>query len=175
MIKLVILDVDGVMTDGKKYYGIDGMPFAKTFADKDWTSIKRFKALGIPVIFLTGDANINEEIGKNRNIPTYLSRGKEKADFIPEFEKIYNCTADDMLYVGDDLFDLGIMRKVGYAFSTKDAPLMVKDECITLPKNGGDNIILSLFEFCEQHKMVEIVEFDEIMGKINELDKKEVF
>jgi len=175
MVKLVILDVDGVMTNGKKYYGIDGMPFAKTFADKDWTSIKRFKALGIPVIFLTGDTNINEAIGKNRNIPTYLSRGKDKADFIPEFEKTYNCTAEHMLYVGDDLFDLSIMSKVGYAVCTNDAPLMVKDKSITLPKNGGDNVILSLFEFCEQHKMVEIMEFDEIMEKINELDKKEVF
>lgn len=175
MIKLVILDVDGVMTDGKKYYGIDGMPFAKTFADKDWTSIKRFKALGIPVVFLTGDANVNEAIGKNRNIPTHLSRGKEKADFIPELKKTYNCEPHNMAYVGDDLFDLGIMRKVGYPFSTNDAPIMVKAETIVLPKNGGDNVILSLFEFCEENKFIKIVDFDEIMGKINELDKKEVF
>ena len=52
MIKLVILDVDGVLTDGKKYYNRDGDVVMKTFCDKDWTAIKRFKALGIKVLFL---------------------------------------------------------------------------------------------------------------------------
>ena len=41
MIELVILDIDGVMTDGRKYYGVDGIPFAKTYCDKDFTGIKR--------------------------------------------------------------------------------------------------------------------------------------
>ena len=45
MIKLVILDVDGVMTDGKKYYDRDGKVVIKNFCDKDWTAIKRFRAL----------------------------------------------------------------------------------------------------------------------------------
>ena len=76
-IKLLILDVDGILTDGRKYYGIDGMPFAKIFCDKDFTAIKRFRALGINVIFLTGDAKVNEKIGINRNIPVYLSRSPE--------------------------------------------------------------------------------------------------
>jgi 3-deoxy-D-manno-octulosonate 8-phosphate phosphatase KdsC-like HAD superfamily phosphatase len=44
MIKLIILDVDGIMTDGKKYYGQDGSVYLKSFCDKDWTSIKRFKS-----------------------------------------------------------------------------------------------------------------------------------
>ena len=41
MIKLVILDIDGIMTDGKKYYGLDGIPFAKTYCDKDFYSNKK--------------------------------------------------------------------------------------------------------------------------------------
>ena len=45
MIKLIILDVDGVMTDGKKYYDRDGKVVLKNFCDKDWTAIKRFRAL----------------------------------------------------------------------------------------------------------------------------------
>ena len=53
MIKLVILDVDAVMTDGKKYYDRDGKFVIKNFCDKDWNSIKRFRALGIPVLFIT--------------------------------------------------------------------------------------------------------------------------
>ena len=55
MIKLLILDVDGILTDGKKQYDREGNVRMKTFCDKDWTAIKRFRALGINVIFLTGD------------------------------------------------------------------------------------------------------------------------
>ena len=72
MIKLVVLDVDGIMTDGKKYYDQNGSVVLKTFCDKDWTSIKRFKSMGINVIFLSGDENINKQIAKDRNIDFYL-------------------------------------------------------------------------------------------------------
>jgi 3-deoxy-D-manno-octulosonate 8-phosphate phosphatase KdsC-like HAD superfamily phosphatase len=78
MIKLIILDVDGIMTDGKKYYGQDGSVYLKSFCDKDWTSIKRFKSLGINVIFLSGDENINKLVADNRNIDFYLSRSIPK-------------------------------------------------------------------------------------------------
>ena len=73
MIKLLILDVDGVLTDGKKYYNRDGDVIMKTFCDKDWTAIKRFKALGIQVLFLSGDP-FNDKIAKNRNIDIIINR-----------------------------------------------------------------------------------------------------
>ena len=73
MIKLLILDVDGVLTDGKKYYNRDGKVEMKTFCDKDWTAIKRFRALGINVIFLTGDP-FNENIAYHRNIHCIVNR-----------------------------------------------------------------------------------------------------
>ena len=67
MIKLIVLDVDGILTDGKKYYNRDGDVVMKTFCDKDWTAIKRFRAMDIPVVFLTGDP-FNESIARNINI-----------------------------------------------------------------------------------------------------------
>jgi len=88
MIKLLILDVDGVMTDGKKYYDRDGTVRYKTFCDKDWTAIKRFRALGINVMFLTGDG-YNVQIANNRNIDVIVTRNKEKADYLPEICKDY--------------------------------------------------------------------------------------
>ena len=82
MIKLVILDIDGIMTDGRKYYGLDGIPFAKTYCDKDFTAIKRIKGAGVEVCFLSGDERVNMAMAKNRNIPFYSARGKDKADFV---------------------------------------------------------------------------------------------
>ena len=67
VIKLIILDVDGVLTDGKKYYNREGEVLMKTFCDKDWTAIKRFRALGITVIFLTGDPfNLKESPAQSK-------------------------------------------------------------------------------------------------------------
>lgn len=176
MIKLLILDVDGILTDGKKYYGVDGMPFIKTFSDKDWTAIKRFKALGIPVIFITGDQKINELVGKNRNIPVYLSRGMDKADLLPEVQQRFNCTAEEIAYVGDDLFDIGIMKKVGYSFCTLDSPKMVKiNSRHVLYKDGGENVVMNLFDHCESYSLIPKLSFEETIAAINELDKLEVF
>jgi 3-deoxy-D-manno-octulosonate 8-phosphate phosphatase (KDO 8-P phosphatase) len=176
MIKLLILDVDGVLTDGRKYYGLDGMPFIKTFSDKDWTAIKRFKALGIPVIFITGDAKVNELVGKNRNIPVYLSRGMDKADLLPTIEERFKLHLDDMAYVGDDLFDISIMQEVKYSFCTNDSPDIVKKVCsVTLDKNGGDNVIMHLFDYCEVRGLIPRMSFKETMDAINELDKLEKF
>ena len=87
MIKLVILDVDGVMTDGKKYYDRDGNVVMKNFCDKDWTAVKRFRAIGIPVVFLTGDP-FNAKILSNRNLPYVVNRGegfhRDKVNFLDE-------------------------------------------------------------------------------------------
>ena len=44
MIKLVILDIDGVMTDGTKVYGLAGLTMGKRYCDRDFTAIKAFKA-----------------------------------------------------------------------------------------------------------------------------------
>ena len=65
-VELVILDIDGVMTDGRKYYGVDGVPFAKTYCDKDFTAIKRIRGAGVPVCFVSGDENVNKAMAENR-------------------------------------------------------------------------------------------------------------
>jgi YrbI family 3-deoxy-D-manno-octulosonate 8-phosphate phosphatase len=176
MIKLLILDVDGVLTDGKKYYGVDGMPFAKTFCDKDWTSIKRFRACDVTVIFLTGDARVNEQVANKRNIPVYLSRGKDKIEFLEEFKTIYNCSENEIAFVGDDMFDINIMNSVKYSFCPSDSPSIVKENSLyKLSRKGGENLLVELFEICEENNYIKKLNFKECMIKINDLDKKELF
>ena len=106
MIKLLILDIDGVMTDGAKVYGLDGLTISKRYCDRDFTAIKQFKASGVQVCFLSGDDKVNKQMAKNRKTDFYYSREKEKTDFLPEFEKKYSCSTDEMAYVGDDIFDI---------------------------------------------------------------------
>ena len=174
MIRLVILDIDGVLTDGKKYYGLDGMPFAKTYCDKDFTAIKRLKGAGIHVCFLSGDERVNKAMAENRKIDFYSARGKDKADFVADFIEKYEVLPADMLYIGDDLFDESIMRLVGHSYCPADAVRNLKIICgppNVLTRNGGQNVIAELVELLLDRGLIKDCTFADIEA----LDKKEVF
>ena len=178
MIKLIILDVDGVLTDGTKYYDRDGKVVLKLFCDKDWTAIKRFRAIGIPVVFITGDP-YNEIILKNRNLPVVVNRGegfhKDKVNYLTEVLDDYNCLAEEVLYLGDDLFDVNIMKSVGHPYCLLDSPIIVKQNANTLYCKAGENVVMQLFDKLEIDGLIPVVPYDEVMTKIYELDLKEKF
>ena len=67
MIKLLILDVDGVLTDGTKVYDAEHKVLSKTYMCKDFTAIKRFIAAGVQVVMISGD-NFNATMANKRNI-----------------------------------------------------------------------------------------------------------
>lgn len=174
-VKLIILDIDGVLTDGKKYYGLDGMPFAKTYCDKDFTAIKRFRGAGINVCFLSGDKKVNEEMAKNRNIDFYAARqGENKTSYLSLLETVYSVKKENMLYVGDDLFDKDIMQQVGFAYCPKDACIDILSICdteTTIPRNGGDSVISYLQFMLRYQGLIP----DCSMSEIEKLDAKEIF
>ena len=174
IIKLIILDVDGIMTDGSKYYNSDGSVVMKKFCDKDWTAIKKVKSVGINVIFVSGDSS-NRGIADKRSIDFFCSQNVDKADFIPVIEKKYRIKSQNMCYFGDDLFDISIMKSVAYAYCTKSSPKEVIDICHVLYVNGGDNAVLKLVEHLEDSGKIEKKEIKDIIKKINDLDKKESY
>ena len=174
MIKLLILDVDGVLTDGKKYYDDTGLAKYKTFCDKDFSAIKKFKASFCRVIFLSGDKNINESIALNRNLDFYYARDKCKSSFISEFKNKYSVTEDSMCFIGDDIFDAPIMERVCYKFCPKDAVSEIRDLCgnqNTLHSKGGENVLDELYNVCCARGLVKKFSLDNFLA----LDKDEKF
>lgn len=174
---LLILDVDGVLTDGKKYYDSTGKAVLKTFNDRDFTAIKKFKAAGWDVVFLSGDPNINREVAENRNIPFYTNREagvmRNKATFIPQFKEKYNVTTNEMVYVGDDIFDIGIMNLVKYKFCPHDSPREVRNvtNIRILHGGSGENCLSELHEHLFYMKLVREVTVEEVEA----LDRNEKF
>jgi 3-deoxy-D-manno-octulosonate 8-phosphate phosphatase (KDO 8-P phosphatase) len=173
-IKLIILDVDGVMTDGSKTYDTKGKVISKQFNDRDFTAIKIFKSLGIRVVFLSGDP-FNEKIAKNRNIPFFCSRVNgvmvRKEEFVSQFEVMYGVHRDDMVYVGDDVFDIGIMKEVGYPFCPSDSPKGVKEYCVVLKAKSGENCLTELYEMLYDRNLIGEYSLEEV----EQLDKNEKF
>jgi 3-deoxy-D-manno-octulosonate 8-phosphate phosphatase (KDO 8-P phosphatase) len=177
MIKLLIIDIDGVMTNGRKLYDKTGLCIAKEFCDKDWTAIKRFKAAGVAVHALTGDP-WNEGILAARNILAHFTRGVEKEDFLPELCQRYRVMPQECAYIGDDVFDMGILLRVGYPFCPKDAIKDFREDephICRLESDGGENVLMELFELCIDEGWIPEYNFNAEYAKIQELDKLEKF
>lgn len=178
MIKLIILDVDGVLTDGRKYYNRHGEVKLKTFCDKDWTAIKRFRALGINVIFLTGDP-FNVSIATNRNIDIIVNRQdgvhRDKSDYLPEICEEYGVNPEEIVFVGDDIFDLKLLKKVKYSYCPSDAPAELIKHCRVLNNKGGNNLIMELFDHLEFEDDLPKFNIEDHLTDVYDLDLKEKF
>ena len=168
-IKLIILDVDGVLTDGKKYYDKNGDVVNKTFCDKDWTTIKLFKVLGIKTILITGDP-FNRFIEKKRNIKTIVNRTDsghiDKSEYLEDILKENDVKSEEVCFVGDDIFDIGLMRKVGYSFCPNDSPSLVKEEATALEKNGGENLLVSLYEEIIKLNLIDKKSYEDVINDL---------
>jgi len=172
-IKLLILDVDGVLTDGTKVYDREHNPIHKTFRCKDFTAIKRFIAAGVKVIMLSGDA-WNRDMAQKRNIPFYCTRGDDlsldKSRYISHLESTYNVKSENMAFVGDDYFDLSMFKKLFWSFSPSDAPQIIKDNSLyVLKSKGGEGVIVELYDFLVAKGVVS----EATEEAVAELDKKE--
>lgn len=171
--KLLILDIDGVLTDGTKYYSNTGVEL-KRFNDKDFTAIKRFIACGVKVIFLSGDDNINKNMAKNRNIPFYFARKNKylsKASFLNDFEIEYKVLKNEMAYIGDDLFDLDIIKKLHLTFCPLDAISDIQNNCLkVLSKKGGDGVIADFYDYCRNNGLISDSDYTTVL-KIDSNEK----
>lgn len=145
MFKLLVADVDGVLTNGTKIYDKTGTAVMKTFCDRDFTAIKRFQTF-IPVCLLSGDKNVNKKMAKNRHIDFWLSINYNKDKLIKDISNEYNVDLKDIAYIGDDYYDIMVLEKVGYPFCTQTAPRCVQNISTVIPKNGGDGVVAWLYD-----------------------------
>ena len=137
-IKLVITDVDGVLTDGGMYYSEKG-EIMKKFNTKDGMGIELLHKASIKTVFLTGEnSNIVERRAKKVNADACYINIKQKEKIFPKICKKFNVLPSDVAYIGDDLNDLKIMNLVGLTAcpsnAEKEIQLISDYKC---KKNGG--------------------------------------
>ena len=128
-IKLIILDVDGVLTDGSLYFDNQGQEF-KAFNSKDGHGIRLLLENGIEVALITGRES---ELVKHRANNLKLSQEliyQGYRDKLPAFADLLKKTGyekEQIAYIGDDVIDLPIMSRVGFSIAVGDANWFVKD------------------------------------------------
>ena len=136
-VKLVLFDVDGVLTDGRLILGDDGQEY-KAFHSQDGHGIKMLHRSGVVTGIITGrTSRVVEHRMKNLNV-THLFQGAE--DKLPVYDQLLrqlNLNADESAFVGDDVVDLPIMLKAGLAIAPANAHALVKQHAHWVTPNGG--------------------------------------
>jgi 3-deoxy-D-manno-octulosonate 8-phosphate phosphatase (KDO 8-P phosphatase) len=137
-IRLVIFDVDGVLTDGSLFLGDDGQEY-KAFNSRDGHGIKMLQKHGVVVGIITGrTSRVVEYRMKNLGV-THVYQGR--LEKLPAFEELsagLGIPPEQTAYVGDDVVDLPVMCRVGLAIAVQDAhPLVVRHSHWQTPHGGG--------------------------------------
>ena len=147
-IRLVVLDVDGVLTDGAIWTGAEG-ELVKRFYTRDGLGIKMLQAAGIPVAILTGRLSAQTAARAAELGITRVKQGKQfKTDAFKELLAEVGVTAQETAYMGDDVPDIPVLKTAGLAAVPADASDEVKPLAHwTAPKPGGNGAVRSLAEF----------------------------
>ena len=155
-IKMLVFDVDGVMTDGSITYDENGVEY-KTFNAKDGHGVVRMNKSGFITAIITARKNATvEHRAKNLNF-TELYQGRQyKLPALEELMEKYNLDYENVSYMGDDLPDLCILEKVGLACCPADAVKEVKDACSFISTyGGGKGAVRELCDFILEAQGIE--------------------
>jgi len=137
-IKLVIFDIDGVLTDGLLNYGPDGELF-KQFNVKDGVGIKLLQQQGINVGVITAkDSKPLSQRMNDLSVQYFYPACNDKIKAFSELIDTLDLHFEQVAYVGDDVIDLPVMERVGLAIATRDAHDFIKKRAdyITQAKGG---------------------------------------
>ena len=136
-IKLLLLDVDGVLTDGNIIFGESNQEI-KIFNVKDGLGIKLAQAGEIEIGIITG--RTSEAVKKRADELDIKILNQGQPDKLKVYEQIKNDLGlkdDQIAYVGDDLNDLKLLQKVGLSIAVKDSCDEVKAEADYITKSSG--------------------------------------
>lgn len=140
-LKLVVFDVDGVLTDGGLFYGADG-EMIKRFSVKDGVAMKLLPKWGVSVAVISAkDSQPLRQRMQDLGVQHAYFGVHDKAAVFQTLLAQLKIPAESTAYVGDDVIDLQVMPFVGVAMCPADAHALVKRHCqLTLLKAGGQGV-----------------------------------
>lgn len=151
-IKLILMDVDGVLTDGKIILGKNEE--LKFFDIKDGMGITLAKKAGLKIGVVTGrTSKAVERRGKELHMDYVIQGKKNKIKAVEEILKKEKLDYKNICYIGDDIIDIALFRKVGFSATVNEAPEYVKSEVNYISsKKGGRGAVREIIEYILKEK-----------------------
>lgn len=156
-VRLMVLDVDGVLTDGRLYYGPQGEAM-KVFDVRDGHGIKMLMKNGVDVALLSArNSDIVTARARELGIASVLQGRSDKAIAFTSLLADAGVAREDSGFIGDDLPDLPAMRAAGFAVTVADGcdAAQAAAHWIT-PVPGGRGAVRSLAEFILRAKGIDV-------------------
>lgn len=136
-IKLLILDVDGVLTDGGIILGNDGSEY-KSFHVRDGHGIKMLIKAGLHVAIITGrHSTVVSRRAQELGITEVFQKCFDKNAVFSGLIRKYSLSEVEAAYVGDDIVDAPIMKRAGLAVAVADAAEDIKKYALLVTQNRG--------------------------------------
>ncbi|MBI9018530.1 MAG: HAD-IIIA family hydrolase [Phycisphaerae bacterium] len=136
-IKMLVMDVDGVLTDGGIIYDSCGNE-SKRFNVHDGAWLKIWQRLGLQTAVITGRQSVAVDRRMTElGIDFVYQNAKVKIGVFENLVKESGINPQEMAYIGDDVMDLPVLRRVGYAVTVPDAIDEVKSHCDYITKKTG--------------------------------------
>ncbi len=137
-VRVVVFDVDGVLTDGSLYLGDDGQEY-KAFHSRDGHGMAMLREAGVEIGIITGRTS---RVVVHRMASLGIEHVYQgQRDKLPAFEDLLGklgLSADEVAFVGDDVVDLPILVRAGLAIAVADAhPLVLRHAHWQTPSRGG--------------------------------------
>lgn len=146
-VRLLCVDVDGVLTDAGMYYGPDG-EVMKKFNTRDGMGIARVRNAGVEVAIISGeDSAIVHARAAKLKIDDVYCGASNKREAIEDLRDRHGVELDEIAFIGDDLNDLPALTCVGLACAVADAapPVKAVAQYVTT-RRGGDGAVRELCE-----------------------------
>lgn len=143
-IKLIVSEVNGVLTDGTNPIDeLGNIPF-KNFYIEDFEATNALKKKGIMVVFMSMDNCISYHLFRRKNLPFYWAQ-RDKYKTLLDILRRYNVTADEVLYVASTLSDIKCATTVPNSFCPLDSNKFLINRCTTLNANKGNGVLTELY------------------------------
>jgi len=146
-IRLLVLDVDGVLTNGRLYYGANGDAL-KAFHIHDGLGLKMLRATGVEVAIVTGRTSRAVELrAENLGVPHLFQGVGDKLVVFEQLLKRLTLPPEAAAAMGDDLPDLPVLRRCGFAACVPEAPTLVRSHSHYIAeRSGGAGAVRELCE-----------------------------
>ncbi len=161
-IKLLVLDVDGVMTDGGLTIGDDGQEY-KTFHSHDGLGMKLLKSTGVQTAIITGrSSNVVKQRCEATGVAHFYQGAEDKLAAFQDLLQKTGLTASQCAFMGDDVVDLPPMLSCGLALAVPDSPALVLENAhYVTTKKGGHGAVREVCELIMQAQGT----YDALMSK----------